>query len=551
MIRVLTPPRAFRAFLGVGALLFGGAALHAQDDGLNFHVLSNPGTATYLGIGAGSGSTPGVDVAGYWIGGEDMQGATLTQLTVGGAPQFGYKQSGQRITACVFNLGANSRLDFPAMLTVELDDSSMTDGFNFHHPFNFLRPGCGVGTANPGVAPITTNAFGAPTGAPPGASFQWLVLGLPTGLGISTGAVLLSPNGGLVPSSSGTGTLTLVSAASLTAAISATGCYNVDINWTAATGSALPALDDVGGWWTQFTASRDNNQYWSLALDNLNVVKSRTAFTSGGATAVFGGLATLELEALSLSLDPSTNLALAPTSPATLHPYYSTGAPGTGNQGFDLGPAGAVTATGLTGAFTVFNGAGGPPPGTTAQDLANATLNIGPMPTGGAMGNSIGFVTWNNNTYASPGSGVRLTWVQADLDLLGGGTIDPASQTSVLVFGGNVRVPVRIPVLPGAWPQPLTQTLFPLLQHATADETGNGLWPDPSGNAGGALGVPPIVGQSLHLPIAGLSGTCAFGGLPIGISYGSTGLTGLSTGPLVWDPQENRVSSGRSVLLYD
>ncbi|GJM22618.1 MAG: hypothetical protein DHS20C15_25330 [Planctomycetota bacterium] len=546
MLRTLTSslPRALACGLILGAAV---APLRAQDDGLNFHVLSNVGDTVYFGVGAGLGSSPGVDAIGYWVGGEDLQGATLTNLTVGGVPQFGYKQSGLRLSACVFNLGPNSRLDFPAVLTAEFDDASTTDGFNYHHPYTFLRPGCGTGTANPGVEPITTNIFGAPTGTPPGASFQWIIAGLPTVLPVQGTAVLLAPNAGLVPSSNG-GTLAFVQAASVTAAISAAGCYSFDLNWTAATGSSLPALDNIGGWWTQLTASRDNNQYWSISTSNLNVVKSSTGASSGGATAVFTLRATADLELQYFSLDPATNLALAPTNPYGTHPYYNTGAPGpTGNQGFDLGPHQAISNSGNTGAFAV-----GVPTPSTAQDTVNAFLNIGPMPTGGAVTNSIGFVTWNNNTYSTPGgSGARLTWVQLDRDLLAAGAVDPSAQTSVPVFLGAARVPVRIPGLPTTWPSALTLAFFPAFQHATTDETGNSLWPDPSGNPGGTLGVKPVVGQSLHLPVFGATGTCALGGLPLGLAYGSSGLTGVGAGPLVWDPNKNRVSFGRSILLYD
>lgn len=40
-------------------------------------------------------------------------------------------------------------------------------------------------------------------------------------------------------------------------------------------------------------------------------------------------------------------------------------------------------------------------------------------------------------------------------------------------------------------------------------------------------------------------------GLPIDLAYGSTGLSAPSAGPLVWDPNQNRVSFGRSILVYD
>lgn len=525
----------------------------AQDDGFNFHVLSNFGEVAYSGIGAGIGSTPGVDVSGYYTGGHDLQGATMTNLG-----EFGYKQAGMRLTACIFNASA-TRLDFPAILTTEHGDTDTGDGFNFHHPFNFLRPGCGVGTANPGVAPITTGVFGAPTGAPPGASFQWIIFGLPTGLGIPTSALLMSPNGGLLPSGTNSGTIAIVSALSVTAAISAAGCYNLDLDWTAVAGSAVPALDDVNGWWTQLTASRDNNQYWTFARDNLNVVNSDGAASSGGLAAVFTWLSTTNMEFHMFSLDPATNAALVPANHTGDNSYYAAGAPGpTGNAGYDLGSHAAISNSGITGSRNIFSGADA---GTTvafpagianAQDTANAALNIGPTPNGGAATNSLGFTTWNNNTYATVGSNAdRLTWVQADIDLLGGGVLDPKTSGSVTLFFGNVRVPVRIPNLPSAWPSSLTQNFWPVFLHSTVDQTGNTLFPDPSGLPSGSIGVAPIAGSSIHIPVAGATGSCAFGGLPVGLAYGTTGLSGPASGPLIWDPTQNRVSFGRSLLSYD
>ncbi|GJM22619.1 MAG: hypothetical protein DHS20C15_25340 [Planctomycetota bacterium] len=549
----LLPPRSGLLALACGGLLMTAPHAAAQDDGFNFHVLSNFGESIYVGGGAGSGSVPGVDASGYWMGGEDMQGATMTNLG-----QFGYKQAGMRLTACVLNLGANSRLDFPAILTTEHSDTSTSDGFNYHHPYTFLRPGCGAGTANPGVAPITTAAFGAPTGAPPGSSFQWILFAPPAG--VATTAAHLVPNAGLIPSGANTGTVVLITAVSVTAAISATGCYNFDLNWTGTLGSAIPALDNIEGWWTNLTASRDNNQYWTFASDSLNVVNGMGGFTSGGGTGVFTGLATSDIEFHSFSLDPATNAALAPASYTADNSYYAAGAPGpTGNAGYDLGVHKAISNSALNGARVIFSGTD-PTGGTVvfpagvanAQDVGNAALNIGPTPNGGAVTNSLGFVTWNNNTYATAGSNSdRLTWVQADVDMLGGGSIDPSSQTSVTLYFGTVRVPVRVPALGGGWPSSLTTSFWPLYLHSTTDQTGNSLFPDPSGNASGSLGVAPIAGSTIHVPIFGATGACAFGGLPVGLAYGTTGLAGPASGPLVWDPTQNRVSFGRSILTYE
>jgi hypothetical protein len=414
-----------------------------------------------------------------------------------------------------------------------------------------------VGTLNPGVPPTGTNVFGAPTGAPPGASFQWIIFGLPTGLGIATSALLLSPNNGLLPSTTNSGTVAIVSAYSVTAAISATGCYNFDMNWTAAAATSAAAFDNVEGWWTQLTASRDNNQYWTMATDNLNIVNSMGAGSSGGVTGVFTFLAGTDLEFHFFSLDPTTNLALTPASYTADNAYYGFDAPGP-NVGFDLGAHKALSTSALNGAKTIFSGTD--PTGATfifpagvanAQDTTNAGLNIGPTPTGGAVTNTLGFATWNNNTYPTAGGNSwRLTWLQTDLNMLAGGAIDPSASSNVTVNFGLSRVPLRISPLAGAWPSALTLQFFPFFIHETVDQTGNSLFPDPSGNAAGALGVAPIAGVTFQLPVFGAAGTCGFGGLPVALNYGSTGI-GSSTGPFVWDATQNRVSSGRSVLLWD
>ncbi|GJM21426.1 MAG: hypothetical protein DHS20C15_13410 [Planctomycetota bacterium] len=529
------------------------ASLRAQDDGFNFHILSSFGDTTYFGVGAGGDSVPGADITGYWVGGEDLQGATMTSLG-----EFGYRQAGLRVSACVFNLGLNSKLDFPAIMTLELADTDINDHFNFHHPYNFLRPGCAVGTiVSTSASPITTSIFGVPLGVPAGTTVDWIRYDISGGfqsLGIPTGVFVLTPNAGLVPSATTSGTIAIVSVASAAVAISAAGCYNFDLHWVSLATSSLPAFDDINGWWTQLTASRDGNQYWTVSTSNTNLVGSHSASSAADGTVVTRMPVMSELELQYFSLDPSTNHALAPASVRDDQVYYSSGLPGAINQGFDLGHHAAISASATQGAHTLYSGAGGfnPGPGFNTQDVNNAALNIGPNATGGAVTNTLGFVTWNNNTYSTPGgTGARLTWVQADVDMLANGTLDPSEQTSVELFFGQVRVPVRVPALVGSWPSAFTLQLFPIFAHTTVDETGNPLWPDPSGNAGGAMGVKPIVGQSVHVSIFGATGFCAFAGLPIGLAYGSSGLSAPSTGPLVWDPNQNRVSFGRSILIYD
>lgn len=563
------------SFLGrtVGALaliVFVLTPAHSQD-GMNFHVLGNRGDVLYLGSGGGGSSTPGVDAVGYWMAGEDLQGATFSGLDVGGIPQFGYQQTGLRISVCIANNPV--RIDLPGIVAMEYGDTDLGNGFSFHNPFSFLRPGCddpndGVPlhpllSANRDI--VKSSALGMDPGIPPGATEAWILSGAQSGL--PPGAVFFGPNSGLLPSAgpaASGGTQSLLYVTALEMPISATGCYAVDLDWTVTLGSSVPALDNVQGWWTVLTASRDNNQYWSYSRDHLNLVNSIGAQTEDAGTTVFTGLATVDLEAYSFSADPVTSVALAPMNYSGSGVYYANpeGQLQSGteplNPGFDLGIAPAVSARGIYGVQSPLTL--GPPGFFNVQDPANAGLVIGPNPTSTGLTNTVGFVTWNNNPYVGGSGGTRLTWVQVDYDLTANrnsvSTITHPSQMGDVTFPvfPGVRVPVRVPVNNvGGWPQTVTVKLFDDLIHETFDRTGDPLWPDPSGMPAGAMGIAPIVGTSTHLPIVTLRGACALGGLPVGIMYGTTGLQSKKEGgvSLQWNPAINRVSVGRAVLLYD
>lgn len=567
--------------VALSALAVGLTGTATAQDGKNWHILGNFGEVLYLGSGAGGTSVPGVDMQGYWMAGQDMQGATYSGLELGGVPQFGYQQTGMRLLVCVANNPV--RLDLPAIMMAEYDtDAVGAEAFSFHNPFAFVRPGCDDGALPPGTLhtafdPLrdvaSVGPFGMTLGSPPGASFNVLVQGGPSFL--PAGVVYAGPNEGLLPSASG-GTQAFIVLVSVSVPISSTGCFAFDLDWTVAPGSSVPALDDISGWWTNLTASRDNNQYWSNSKDHLNVVQPISIFSDVGGTAFFTSLATLDIEVHSFSADPVTNIALGPMAYTTTSVYQAQpegqillmGTPL--NPGFDLGIAPAYSLGAATyGAVQIFSGTDEgvtvafPTGVANAQDPANAGLTINPTTgTGAPVFSTIGFVTWNNNPYVASTAADRLTWVQLDWDITANrsvagvfaadGPMDPSAQTAA-TFGAfpGVRVPLRTPVANvGSWPQSFTAKLFDDFIHTPIDRVGDTTWPDPTGFAAGTLGIPAVVASSTHLPTFTASGACQLGGLPIGISYCTTGINAAGTG-LTFNPADNRVSVGRSVLLYD
>lgn len=505
--------------LGVGLM----ASSTTAQNGTNFHVLSNGFDVIYLGIGAGGTTTvAGVDGIGAWLYGEDMKGSTLTAL--GG---FGYHQTAFRTSQCI--LGAPSptlRIDFAAIIFVEMD------GRNANAPDVFLIPGC----TTAGVVGLTSAGV-IPYGTPPGSSANFILSLLPSGAGLASSIVCLLPNNGLTPSSNG-GTATLVAAASASLPIASTGfCWVVEFTWTP---SSLVSSDHIDGWWHWLTNSRDGNQYWGMSSDELNAFQSQTVYLDGGATALVAFFSSTDYEWHSMTVNPSTNSALAPVGSNGTGTYYATSTVVGGssvNGGFDLGRHGGASISGMTGAIN-------PATGLANQDPAGS-------PTAGLIP-TLGFATWNNEVYTGPGGvvgGFRLTWVQYNWDTSFG--VNPDLAIPALVFLGTVRVPVCIPsTVPAPWPQPYpTTTLWPFYIHNTSDQTGNALWPDPNGFAGGTFANPPTVGASTHLPLGAVAFTDCIG-VPIAWGYGSTGLLGPA-GPLTWRPDVNATSTGRVLVLLD
>ncbi|MCB9899017.1 MAG: hypothetical protein H6825_13510 [Planctomycetes bacterium] len=512
------PPNAW---LAAAALALASVPAAAQGNGSNFFVLHNGVDAVYAGLGAG-GTQTAADGIGTWVMGEDLKGATRTQLG-----DWGFKLQGLTENVCVLGSASGPftfgqlAIVFPNIALVELD------GRNGHVPDVFTVPQC-AGAALPGI----TSAGFIPYGSPAVGSTTFLLSGYPSAAALPSSLSILLPNGGLVPSSLG-GTATLVGSTGLAAlGIGSTGfCWTIDFTWTP---SALPLLDDVDGLWHYAHVSPDDNQYWAMSTNELNAWQSQSVVLDGGAT-LQAFFSSLDYGLLYRSVDPVTEDALQPSAPGG-GVYYATtidaagGNPGAPGAGFDLGRHIAWSQSGST-AYLAKT------PGLANQDPAG-----GPFPTAIP---TLGFCTWNDEQYNGPGSpppgGYRLTWLTLDWDATFG--VDPALAGEATKFLGTVRVPSTIPVsIPTPWPQPITTVLFPLLVHDTVLHVGDPQWPDPNGNPAANVG-----GTSPHIPLL-LGSVCI--GAPVVLQFGSSGLAGPA-GPLVWDPDVNAPSITQQIAYLD
>jgi hypothetical protein len=495
----------------------------AAQNGTNLQIFTNGLDAIYSGIGAGGAQVGGVDGLGTFVSGEDLKGTTLTNLG-----SFGYKHVATTEIACVLGQpNPNLRIDFPLIALFELD------GRNPNQPDVFTLPQCG----SAGSFPLGNSGGFVPYGSPPGSTVSFLLATLPSGISFPSFVPSpMLPNHGLTPSSNG-GTVAVLAAGQASIPIASTGfCWTVTFGWSP---SAIPMVQGADGLWHWLTNSRDDNQYWAMSNDELNVWQTRSALLDSGATTVGQFLANLDYAWFAYSRNPVTQDALAPASPsASGGPFYTTGAgcPLSGssvNGGFDMGRHIGISLGGAGGVPNPFTGLGN-------QDPAGAAIT-GLTPT-------LGFVTFNNNAYLPPGTvgGWRLTWLQIDFDMTFG--VDPALASSAVLFFGGVRVPICIPFTsPGSWPQSLTTTLFNIYRHDTGPVSSAipGCWQDPTGQGGF---FDAIAGSSLHVGTAGSGSVCI--GLPIGITFGSSGLLGPG-GPLTWDPTVNQTSLGRTLSLID
>ena len=485
-------------------------------NGSNFRIFSNGFDAIYGGVGAGGTSVPGVDGLGVNLNGEDLRGNTLTSLG-----DFGYREAGWRESLCV--LGAPSAglaLDFPLLATIEFDGVGV-----FSNDSVFTFPVC-AGTS----FPLGNSGGFVPLGGPSAGAL--VILGLPSGTGLPSSTALLAPNEGLVGGpTSATATLLAVAAASLP--IASTGfCWVVQFGWAP---SALASLDDIDSWYTWRANGRGlgfGNQYWGMSNDELGTWQSQTLGSSGGLAGAFLFGANLNYEYYSISVNPTTHAAIAPTGSNGNGTYYAVGAAvansgGSLNGGFDVGFHQGIS----------LNGTGGVPnvnTGVSNQDPAGS-------PTTGLVP-SLGFFSYNNSTGASA-TRWRLTWIQVYNELSFG--LDPAANGDATLSFGDARTPNSISQVPGPFPTPTTLSFFPVFIHSTADQTGVLEWTDPSGFPGGQFGVEPNVGASIHLPTLGVTGTCI--GLPLGLQYGTSAL-GSPSGPLAWTRSTSDAPSNSGIL---
>jgi hypothetical protein len=529
----------------------------AAQNGENFQVLANSADIIYLGIGAGGSQAAGVDGAGTWVDGEEMRGNTFTNLG-----DYGYKQIGWRTSPCVLGTAGGTlpagapglRLRFPIIAVVEMDGVNPFDqGLNV-----WSRVACASSLALPTAGCFPIGGSGGIGFGPAGASANFLVSGLPSGVSsFASGFTILLPNNGLqgataVPSATAT-LIALASDSSLP--IASTGfCWMVTFNWLP---SAVPALDDINGWWTWNVNSEDGNQYYIWSNDEQNLWQTNSLATDGGITALFAFFGNVELEATSLSTSPSTNVATAPNGLNGTAPYAFIGADpfggGSVNGGFDLGRHGGVT----------LNGAGGAATGTGFGGQDPAAAGLPNIPT-------LGFVTWNNGPQTAATGAVgdprtHVVWVQTWYDgilagLTGGVAGDPGTNGSpdlpVAPSVGANRFPLTMQETIGfAFPSADVSFYGPFFVHLVQDQTGVTAWPDPYGFAGGTAGITPVVGSSIHLPLGGAISALSLG-LPVGLQIGSSQLKNVGAPPLLWNknasnPQENATSHSVVVPLID
>jgi hypothetical protein len=492
----------------VGALAAGLtlSSVNAQN-GTNYHVLGNGADVAYTGIGAG-GTQAVTDSIMTHIAGEELKGSHGTLLG-----DFGYRNPQFREMMCVFNapIGGGTALWFSALVWIELD------GMNGNAPEVFTNPAC-----VPGGPQFPMGASGAvPYGTPPLSTFSFAT----ATVGVNT---IVLANEGLVPSSQGGIATLIASAGGISLPINSTGfCWGVQFTWSP---SALVSLDDTDGWEHSAVNSPDGNQYWMMSNDELNVWQSWTVGTDSGG--IYTLPANIDYAYLSSTTEPSTSVSLAPVGANLTGSYYAqtenvvteTGAPALNlNVGFDVGRGSRVIS--LNGTSGVAN----PVTGLGNQNPAAA----GKIPT-------LGLVTWDNG---SDGNGsVRLPWLS--VDFLGLGSGNPDTDPGVVIGGFGVRVPVvSFGVVQG-----ITSLCFGLFGHVTSAATSG--WPDPEGFASGAFGVAAIAGASNQFPTLGLTVCTITPGLPVNVTYGSSGRKD-GPGGLTWNPAVADLSDARECFLLD
>lgn len=520
--------------LAVGLTL----GIASAQNGSNYHVLSNQADAAFIGIGAGGGQVAGVDGIGTFIAGEDMRGSVQVDFGSLGI-QYSYRNPQFRETMCVFVVppSGTTSLQFPGLLFIELD------GTNGNDPSNFINPPCGVNL--PSFIPY---------GVGPASSFSFLLSGLPSGIGatgVPTGATILLPNNGLIPTTAG-GTATILAAAggiNLTVATGGSsaglGCWLVQFTWTP---SALTFLDNIDGMWHYALNGQDANQYWLMSSDEMNIWQSQSLLTDAGVSGVIAFFAAADYEFTMMSSEPVVHSIEAPHGAAQNGVYYSQtenmvggGAP---NFGFDVGRGHiAVSMTGVEGV-----GSAG---GASNQDPANNTAG-GTVP-------SLGFATWDNAADSLANTTrVHDILLEIDYPMLNNFTFpfvppanpedDPGIQKgfSYQVAGGKVRLPIHAT----GFYQAVTELGRTTFTHVTANSASG--WPDPSGIASGAFGVDPVAGGTFQLNVLpfDVSVPCAIG-IPVNVTYGAISRNSAPPPLYTYDQIDTPVSGSRQIFVWD
>ena len=500
--------------LAVTAFALGMSGVVSAQNGTNYHVLNNNGDVVLLGIGAGGTQTP-TDGIGTFVPGEDCRGSL--QVNFGGTLgiQFSYRNTAFRENVCVFTPGVVSgvlHLEFDGIYFIELD------GLNANNNVVFTRPVC--------TTPITASFLQYGLGPSSTVSF---VAAATSALGPTQTVIL--PDNGLVAT---TGTATIVGAGTGTTAAVASGCYVVQFTWNA---SALPFLDNIDGIWHWCVNSADDNQYYIMSDDEMNLTRSNTILLDNGGTALVAFFAVVDYDMHWATLEAGTLAILGNHGIEQNGPYYAQtenmSGGGGPNFGFDAGRGSrAISFSGL-GGVKVPPGLGGL--GNGAQDPAY----------GGGTAKTLGFATWDNkpNTgVLGVGSG-RITWLSIDLAQIGG--LPPESDPDIKKGGGTVR----LPVIGTGFIQPTTSLALTIFQHTTKAAVSG--WPDPDGIASGAFGVPAIAGGSIQFNVGPfVAKVPCNGSLPVNITYGTTGLNHFPPPALTWDPANADISGSKEIYLW-
>jgi hypothetical protein len=530
--------------LALPALALGLTLPATAQNGTNYEVKSNGIDAVFLGVGAGATQVAGADGIGWWVDGCDLVGNSMTALG-----DHGYKQVTFGISACVLGPPPAIRLDFPLILVIEYDH------FNLGNPAIFIRPTCLPGGIPAGV----TTGGAVPFGLAPGTSANFLISGLPSGIGAPSSTVVIIPEQGLL---NHTATATIIAAGSGNLMINSTGfCWVVTFTWLP---TALLGVDHIDGWWYWMINSRNGNQYWGVSTDEMNLLQTRTVGSDAGVTALYTFVSSADYEFHDSTQTSSVNDSLHPGGHNGVGTYYTTALQPTcstvaaviPNGGFDMGRHLGWSFSGVGGSTD------NPVTGLSNQNPAGAAL---PLP----FGVTLGFTSWNNQDYPllnnpPPVAGVdtggtRVVWLQVAWHrVLRLPTLESTNPTAIGGFG--VRVPCGVEFLgPDPWPQTVTISNLLTWAHDTCDATGDPAWPDPWGFPGGAFGIPPVVGTSnIHAPLPPLV-FCIFG-VKVMFCYGTIGTVG-TTAPnaffkpgfqgLTFNPGVASVGNSHCRIAYD